>query len=63
MTWFWVKLNRYFNTRDNRSSITNLDKHLIWFKADKSFGEMTKDEHIKFISRVANKLFDNSQKK
>jgi hypothetical protein len=60
--WFWIKLNRYFNKRDKKIGTSKLHKSLVWFKADKSFGKMTKEEHLEFINRVANKLFDNPQK-
>ncbi len=60
MRWFWVRLNNYFNRRDSSSPRQQKVPNINWTRASKPFSEMSKEEQVRFIHKMAGKIFDNS---
>jgi len=63
MRWFWVRLNNYFNSRDGSSVREQKAMVINWTRANKPFNEMSKEEQINFIYKMAETMFDNSIKR
>jgi hypothetical protein len=60
MRWFWVCLNNYFNGRDSSSLQQQKVPNITWTRASKPFNEMSKEEQVHFIHKMAGKIFNNS---
>jgi len=61
--WFWVWLNNFFNKRDNPSLHKHKGLSLNWTRANKPFNEMSKEEQLNFIYKMAETISDISPKR
>jgi hypothetical protein len=62
MRWFWVWLNNWFNRRVDTTSHQDKVQRLTWTKASKPIDEMSKEERLNFIHKIAGRIFDNPPK-
>lgn len=63
MTWFWIRLGKYFDKRNGVVRDPAPNNKINWTKAPKPFEEMNEGERDDFISRLAEGIFGKWPKK